>query len=199
MTKMKQLMPCVTSPARTLFGVAILAETPRLRTFAISLSGSVQLADDLVQETMLKAWAHADSFIEGSNLQAWLYTILRNTYLSLYRRRGREVQDTDGFHAGRVITPAGQDSHMDLADLGRVIMRLPAEQRDALMLVGAMGFSYEDAAGICTVAVGTMKSRLSRARNSIVSSLDQIPPLRKGCARMVPPSRPMKISSAAVL
>lgn len=142
----------------------LIAEIPHLRAFGASLSGSMQLADDLVQETLLKAWRHADSFTEGTNFKAWVFTILRNTYYSIYRRRGREVQDTDGFHASQVAVSAGQDSHMDLADFRKALVRLPEEQREALIMIGAMGLSYEEAAEICHVAIGTMKSRVNRAR-----------------------------------
>ena len=142
----------------------LIAEIPHLRAFGASLSGSMQLADDLVQETLLKAWRHADSFTAGTNFKAWVFTILRNTYYSIYRRRGREVQDTDGFHASQVAVSAGQDGYMDLADFRKALVRLPEEQREALLMIGAIGLSYEEAAGICDVAIGTMKSRVNRAR-----------------------------------
>ena len=142
----------------------LIAEIPHLRAFGASLSGSMQLADDLVQETLLKAWRHAGSFTEGTNFKAWLFTILRNTYYSIYRRRSREVQDSDGFHASQVTVSAGQHGHMDLADFRKALLRLPEEQREALVMIGAMGLSYEEAAEICHVAIGTMKSRVNRAR-----------------------------------
>lgn len=131
----------------------------------------MQLADDLVQETMLKAWRHADSFTEGTNFKAWVFTILRNTYYSIYRRRGREIQDADGFHASQVAVSAGQDGHMDLADFRKALARLPEEQREALIMIGAMGLSYEEAAAICHVAIGTVKSRVNRARVRIADIL----------------------------
>jgi RNA polymerase sigma-70 factor, ECF subfamily len=146
------------------FRERLIAEIPHLRAFAASLSGSMQLADDLVQETMLKAWRHAASFTEGTNFKAWVFTILRNTYYSIYRRRGREIQDTDGFYASQVAVSAGQDGHMDLADFRKALVHLPEEQREALIMIGATGLSYEEAAVICGVAVGTMKSRVNRAR-----------------------------------
>jgi RNA polymerase sigma-70 factor (ECF subfamily) len=142
----------------------LIAEIPHLRAFGASLSGSIQLADDLVQETMLKAWRHADSFTEGTNFKAWVFTILRNTYYSIYRRRGREIQDADGFHASQIAISGGQEGHMDLADFRKALVRLPEEQREALIMIGAMGLSYEEAAVICHVAVGTIKSRVNRAR-----------------------------------
>jgi RNA polymerase sigma-70 factor, ECF subfamily len=157
------------------FRARLIAEIPHLRAFGASLSGSIQLADDLVQETLLKAWRHADSFTEGTNFKAWVFTILRNTYYSIYRRRGREVQDTDGFHASQVAVSAGQDGHMDLADFRKALVRLPEEQREALIMIGAMGLSYEEAAAICHVAVGTMKSRVNRARTRLADLLG-LPP-----------------------
>lgn len=146
------------------FRAKLIAEIPHLRAFGASLSGSMQLADDLVQETLLKAWRSADSFSEGTNFKAWVFTILRNTYYSIYRRRGREVQDTDGFHASQIAVSGGQEGHMDLADFRKALVCLPEEQREALIMIGAMGLSYEEAAVICHVAIGTMKSRVNRAR-----------------------------------
>ena len=142
----------------------LVGEIPNLRAFAASLSGSMQLADDLVQDTLLKAWSHSDSFMEGTNIRAWLFTILRNTYYSLYRKRGREVQDTDGMYSERVAVTASQDSAIDLADLRIALAKLPEEQREVLIMVGATGMSYEETAEICGVAVGTIKSRVSRGR-----------------------------------
>ncbi len=148
----------------TAFKTAMLAEIPHLRAFAASLSGSLSLADDLVQETLLKAWAHSGSFTLGTNLRAWLFTILRNSYYTNYRQFGREVSDTDGLYAGKVMVQANQDPHMDLQDFRRALAKLPDEQREALIMVGAMGLSHEEAAVICKVAVGTIKSRVSRGR-----------------------------------
>jgi RNA polymerase sigma-70 factor, ECF subfamily len=155
----------------TVFRERLIGEIPSLRAFATSLSGSVQQADDLVQDTLLKAWSHADSFMEGTNIRAWLFTILRNTYYSLYRRRGREVQDTDGIHASKVAVAGGQESAIDLADFRIALAKLPEEQREALIMVGATGLSYEETAEICGVAVGTIKSRVSRARLKLAELL----------------------------
>jgi len=154
-----------------LFRERLIAEIPNLRAFATSLSGSVQQADDLVQDTLLKAWSHADSFIEGTNIRAWLFTILRNTYYSLYRRRGREVQDTDGIYSSKVAVPGNQESAIDLADFRNALAKLPEEQREVLIMVGATGLSYEETAEICGVAVGTIKSRVNRARNKLAEML----------------------------
>jgi RNA polymerase sigma-70 factor (ECF subfamily) len=146
---------------------ALLAELPALRAFAISLSGSHDRADDLVQETVMKAWAAHESFTEGTNLRAWLFTIMRNVYFSQYRKLRREVQDTDGEAASRLAVRPAQEGHLDLADFNEALNRLPVDQREALILVGASGFSCEEAAEICGCAVGTIKSRVNRARQKL--------------------------------
>jgi RNA polymerase sigma-70 factor (ECF subfamily) len=153
------------------FREALIREMPGLRAFAVSLAGSFHQADDLLQDTLLKAWSSADSFTPGTNMRAWLFTILRNTYYSLYRRRGREVQDTDGVYSGRIATPPNQDGALDLADFQAALAKLPPEHRDVLLMVGASGFSYEETAEICGVAVGTVKSRLNRARARLAEVL----------------------------
>jgi RNA polymerase sigma-70 factor (ECF subfamily) len=149
----------------------IVAEIPNLRAFAASLSGSVTLADDLVQDTLLRAWSNSDKFQPGTNLRAWLFTILRNTYYSHYRKRSREVQDTDGMYSARLAVVGDQESHLDLADFRKALAKLPAEQREALTMIGATGLSYEEAAEICGVAIGTIKSRLNRARTKLAELL----------------------------
>lgn len=150
---------------------ALLAEIPSLRAFAISLSGSGDRADDLVQETLMKAWAAHASFAEGSNLRAWLFTIMRNTYFSQYRKARREVQDTDGEAAARLVSHPEQQGHLDLADFQIALEQLSPDQREALILIGASGFSYEEAAEICGCAVGTVKSRVNRARQRLMQIL----------------------------
>lgn len=150
---------------------ALLGEIPSLRAFAISLTGSMDRADDLVQDTVMKAWAAADSFQEGTSLRAWLFTIMRNTFFSQHRKRRREVQDVDGEAASRMVTHPEQFGHLDLADFRAALNDLPVDQREVLMLVGASGFSYEEAAEICGCAVGTIKSRLNRARQRLMQRL----------------------------
>ena len=150
---------------------SLVAEMGSLRAFAVSLCGDKERADDLVQETLFKAWNHLDSFKEGTNLKAWLFTILRNTYFSERRKRRREVEDADGTYAARLATQPAQHGHMDMQDFRAALVRLPDDQREALVLVGAAGFSYEDAAEICGCAVGTIKSRVNRARNRLVGML----------------------------
>ncbi|MGE0848206.1 MAG: sigma-70 family RNA polymerase sigma factor [Hyphomicrobiaceae bacterium] len=143
---------------------SLLGLIPNLRAFAVSLCGDIERADDLVQETLLKAWNHLDSFQEGTNLRAWLFTILRNTYFSECRRRRREVEDHDGTKAAELAVHPAQQGHIDMQDFRRALNELPPDQREALVLVGAAGFSYEEAASISGCAVGTIKSRVNRAR-----------------------------------
>ena len=150
---------------------AVLAAIPKLRAFAISLSGNVDRADDLVQETMLRALANINSFQPGTNLQAWLFTILRNLFRSEYRKRKREVEDVDGRYADSLVSHPAQDSQLEFKELRVALGKLPQDQREALILVGASGFSYEEAAAICECAVGTIKSRVNRARHRLASEL----------------------------
>ena len=145
----------------------ILATVPSLRAFAISLSGNPDRADDLVQETLLRALANIDSFEPGSNLSAWLFTILRNLFRSDYRKRRREVEDADGNYAKTLKTQPSQSAHLEFEEFRAALDKLPQDQREALILVGASGFSYEDAATICGCAVGTIKSRVNRARRRL--------------------------------
>jgi RNA polymerase sigma-70 factor, ECF subfamily len=160
---------------------AFIAAIPNLRAFAVSLCGNLERADDLVQETMLKAFKHIDTFQEGSNLKAWLFTILRNTYFSERRRLKREVEDADGIHAARVAVHPQQHGHMDMRELQDALNLLQDDQREAVILVCAAGLSYEEAAEISGCAVGTIKSRVNRARAKLsdimgITSADEFGP-----------------------
>jgi RNA polymerase sigma factor (sigma-70 family) len=144
---------------------------PHLRAFGRSLSGSRDLADDLVQETLLKAWAARQRFQAGTNMRAWTFIILRNLYLS-QMRRSRFKGEWDDLVADRILAaPASQDRHVELTDMQRALLHLPQPQREALILVGAGGFAYEEAAEICGVAVGTIKSRVARGRVALEALL----------------------------
>lgn len=149
------------------FGDALTRAIPNLRAFAHSLSGDAQLSNDLVQETLLKAWAHKDSFAPDSNLKAWLFTILRNTYFTHYRKAQREELDDDQA-ALNASVPATQLMHLEFDEMRRALLRLSPDHREALLLITAEGFSYEDAARVCGCAVGTMKSRVNRARARLI-------------------------------
>src|SRR5450631_2191172 len=150
---------------------AMLAAVPSLRAFAISLSGNVDRADDLVQETLLRAMANIQSFQPGTNLSAWLFTILRNLFRSEYRKRRREVEDPDGSYAESLRSHPEQHGRVEFEEFRVALAKLPADQREALILVGASGFSYEEAAAICDCAVGTVKSRVNRARTRLAEQL----------------------------
>ena len=146
------------------FKVQLGAVIPHLRAFGRSLSGSRDLADDLVQETLLKAWAARKRFQAGTNMRAWTFIILRNLFLS-QMRRARFKGEWDDVTAAKILAaPASQDRHIELGDMQRALMHLPQPQREALILVGAGGFAYEEAAEICGCAVGTIKSRVARGR-----------------------------------
>lgn len=154
------------------FRDALLASIPNMRAFAISLSGNHARADDLVQDVLVKAWSNMDKFQEGTNLKAWLFTILRNTYLSDHRKRKREVEDVNGAYSDRLSSPPEQHGHLDMKDLKIALAKLSTDQREALVLIGAEGFSYEEAAEICGCAVGTIKSRVNRARNRLAELMN---------------------------
>ena len=149
----------------------MLGAVPSLRAFAISLSGNVDRADDLVQETLMRAIANIDSFQPGTNMSAWLFTILRNLFRSEYRKRRREVEDSEGNYAKTLKTQPSQSAHLEFEEFRAALDKLPQDQREALILVGASGFSYEDAATICGCAVGTIKSRVNRARSKLAALL----------------------------
>ena len=144
---------------------------PHLRAFGRSLSGSRDLADDLVQETLLKAWAARKRFQAGTNMRAWTFIILRNLFLSQMRRARFKGEWDELTASKRLAAPASQDRHVELGDMQRALMHLPQPQREALILVSASGFSYEEAAAICDCAVGTIKSRVNRARTRLAEQL----------------------------
>lgn len=154
------------------FKADLLALVPFLRAFARSLTGHQEAADDLAQETLVKAWQSRASFQPGTNLKAWLFTILRNQFYSDRRRAWRQAPwDQD---AAERMPGGGEDQvfSAELSDTVRALKHLSDEQREALILVGAGGFSYEDAAAICKCAVGTVKSRVARARKALIEILD---------------------------
>ncbi|MDG1170316.1 MAG: RNA polymerase sigma factor [Sulfitobacter sp.] len=149
----------------------LIEHLPAMRAFAISLTRNSAVADDMVQDTVVKAWTNIDKFEKGSNMRAWLFTILRNTYYSNRRKARREVSDVDGVFTESLAEKPAHDGHMQMADFRRALGQLKDEQREALLLVGASGFSYEEAAQMCGVAVGTIKSRTNRARAQLAEIL----------------------------
>lgn len=151
---------------------AMVNHLPALRAFAMSLTRNHASADDLVQDTIVKAWRNIDRFTAGTDLKAWLFTILRNTFYSDIRKRKNEVADPDGIFAGSLSEKPAHDSRLAFNDFLVAFDKLTAEQREVLILVGANGYSYEEAAGMMGVAVGTAKSRASRARARLCGLLE---------------------------
>ena len=145
---------------------------PHLRAFARGLCGRPDLADDLVQETMLKAWAAQDRFEPGTSMRAWTFVILRNAYLTDMRRNRFRAEYDETVAERILVAPAGQEGPLHLSDMHRALLTLPPERREALLLVGAGGFSYEEAAHICQCAVGTIKSRVGRARAALALMIE---------------------------
>ena len=172
----KNDQPGKTPPKRTpaekaAFKRELTEVVPHLRAFARGLCGRPDMADDLVQEALLKAWAAQDRFEPGTSMRAWTFVILRNAYLTDMRRNRFRGEYDEGV-AERILTaPAGQEEPIHLSDMHRALLTLPPERREALLLVGAGGFSYEEAASICGCAVGTIKSRVGRARATLNAML----------------------------
>lgn len=149
------------------FTGALTNMLPELKAFAYSLCSSASVSDDLVQETLLRAWSARSQFCEGTNFRAWLFTILRHCYYSEYRRLRREVEDPDGIFAATLAKLPEHDAALQMRDLGRALNRIPFDQRAAVLLVCANGYSCEEAAEICGCRTGTIKSRISRGRERL--------------------------------
>lgn len=143
---------------------ALITHLGPMRAFALSLTRNGSDADDLVQDAIVKAWNNIESFTPGTNMQAWLFTILRNTFYSSRRKAKREVGDPDGIAAASLSEKPAHDGRLAMGEFMVAFSELPVEQREALSLVGASGFSYEEAAEMCGVATGTIKSRVNRGR-----------------------------------
>lgn len=162
----------VSAAAAAEFKRELTAVIPHLRAFARGLCGRPDMADDLVQEALLKAWAAQARFEPGTSMRAWTFVILRNAYLT-DMRRNRFRGDYDETVAERIlVAPAAQEGPLHLSDMHRALLQLPPERREALLLVGAGGFSYEEAAQICDCAVGTIKSRVGRARATLSAMIE---------------------------
>jgi RNA polymerase sigma-70 factor (ECF subfamily) len=149
-----------------------VALLPSMRAFARSLCRNRAEADDLAQTAMMNAWRARRSYMAGTNLRAWLYTILRNQYISERRRAATWRTDTS-IEDVVLPSPHNQEAAVEMSDVQAALMKLPEEQREALILVGAGGFAYHEAAAICGCAVGTIKSRVARARRALASILGE--------------------------
>jgi RNA polymerase sigma-70 factor (ECF subfamily) len=150
---------------------AVLKTIPHLRAFALSLTGNSETADDLVQETLVRGFTHIDRFQPGTDIQAWLFTILRNQFYTGYRKRRRETEDPDGVLAGKLAVIPNQHARLDYEDMRTALASLAPRQREAILLIGAEGLTYEEAARVCRTSVGTIKSRVNRARTRLAELL----------------------------
>jgi len=149
----------------------LVTHLPALRAFALSLTRNRATADDMMQDTVLKAWSNMDKFQPGTNMRAWLFTILRNNFYSSRRKLNREVADVDNAFSDTLSVKPDHDGRLQMLDFKDAFDQLADEHREALILVGASGFSYDDAAEMCGVATGTMKSRVNRARAKLTEML----------------------------
>jgi RNA polymerase sigma-70 factor, ECF subfamily len=163
--------PISVGPAETALRDQMLALLPNLRAFAFSLTNDPIRVDDLVQDTFLRAWANLDRFERGSNLRAWLFTILRHAFYTEHRKHRREVEDPEGVHTARLKVLPEQEASLTLVELRSALAHLPRSHREALLLVGMQGMSYEEVAMLQGVAVGTIKSRVNRARQQLAGLL----------------------------
>jgi len=151
----------------------LTALIPHLRAFSRSLCGNATLADDVAQDALLKAWNARERFRPGSNLKAWTFTILRNQFYSIKRRSWRATSLEPGVAEQTIVSVSNQDDGVRLNELRSALDRLSDDQREAIILVGATGMSYEEAADVCECATGTIKSRVSRARKTLQSIMDE--------------------------
>lgn len=155
------------------FKLDLIAVLPALRAFARSLCRNAAEADDLVQETMLKAWSARDSYIEEANFKAWTFRILRNSLYSNWRKNSRLTQLDDTVYESTAKATDNAETALELAEVSEAIRHLPLEQREALILIAAGGFNYEEVATITGVAIGTIKSRVSRGRANLIVLMEK--------------------------
>jgi RNA polymerase sigma-70 factor (ECF subfamily) len=169
---MKAVRSETTQDQHEAFKRELVGLIPQLRAFARTLTGNATGADDLAQDAMLKAWDARNSYQMGTNMKAWTFMILRNQFYSEKRRSWRQTQLDPEVAERTLVATDDPESPVALDELRLGLAMLPAEQREALILVGAGGFAYEEAAAICGCAVGTVKSRVSRARRALQALLE---------------------------
>lgn len=155
-----------------LFRRQLLEHIPRLRAFALSLTHDAELTDDLVQDVLLRAWRARASFEIGTNLHAWLFRILRNAFYNDAAVRRRSVQDVDGALAANLPAAPNQEWRVRWSEMLEALQQLKPQAREALLMIAAAGLSYEQAAEICGCPVGTIKSRVKRARAELAGRID---------------------------
>ncbi|OYX51767.1 MAG: RNA polymerase subunit sigma-70 [Alphaproteobacteria bacterium 32-64-14] len=163
--------PAEGTPSAETFKRELVAAIPHLRAFARSLCHDATQADDLAQEALAKAWKARDSFEPGTSIKAWTFMILRNQFYSEKRRSWRSAPLDAEMAENTLVANDNPSAPMELLELRAALAKLPDDQREALILVGAGGMAYEEAAKVCQVAVGTIKSRVSRARKALEAIL----------------------------
>jgi RNA polymerase sigma-70 factor, ECF subfamily len=172
MTDNSTAKPKSAAPVAPDFRREIIAILPSLRAFARGLCGNRELADDLAQDAVMKAWAAHESYTPGTNFRAWIFMILRNQFYTTMRKNSR-MTSWDPEAAERLLVEAApQQHHIHMSDVEKALQKLPAEQREMLLIVGAGGASYEEAATITGCAIGTVKSRLARGRVALAALIN---------------------------
>jgi RNA polymerase sigma-70 factor (ECF subfamily) len=168
---MKYALVATPAPSAKVIEAELIALLPTARRFAFFLAGSSGRAEDVLQDTMIRAWENAHRFQAGTNLKAWVFTILRNVHYSELRKSHRPVHSFGYVNAFEPAVPPNQDANLEFGEFDRIFRRLSNTQRQALFLVGANGLSYEESARMCGCPVGTMKSRVSRGRSELRRAL----------------------------
>ena len=158
--------------ADRVFRDELTAIIPSLRAFARGLCGNMTLADDLAQDALVRAWAARSSYQPGTNFRAWIYTILRNQFYTTVRKNARTVSWDPDAAERLLVVPEHQQDRIFVNDVIKALQKIPNDQREALMLVGAGGLSYEEAALVMNCAIGTIKSRISRGRMALSALID---------------------------
>ncbi len=162
------------------FRLHLLREMPVVRRWSHVLCRNPSLAEDMMQDTLTKAWANRSSFARGTNMRAWLYRILRNTYFNHLRQHRREVPDPDGALTATLSVPAAQTGRIELREVAEAMQDLSPAQREAMILIGAQGMSYKQVARLQRVNIGTVKSRLARARQAVARMMGYDSVSRRG-------------------
>lgn len=162
----------ITTDPDRIFRNQLVALVPSLRAFARGLCGHREMADDLAQDTMMRAWAARESYTQGTNFRAWMFMIMRNQFYTTVRKNSRMTSlDPEVAERVLVVAPAQQNG-INVDDVAKALQKLPAEQREVLLLIGANGLSYEEAADVIGCAIGTVKSRLARGRTALATLID---------------------------
>ena len=172
-------------PLESTLQSAMLAAVPAMRDFAMSLCHRSDRVEDLVQEALLRAITNIELFTPGTNMTAWLFTILRNNFLNECRKGRHEVSDFDGYYVGTMTSQPEQEAHLQLEELEDALAQLPHDQREAVILVGCAGLSYDEAAKRCDCALGTIKSRVFRARMRLAEIMSIDGPQELGADRAI--------------